>query len=400
VGGGRIDFDQGLLTTIHDISIDFDQLSARMHELSKTHSTGIIIPMLQRDLKNPAMSKIVDELNECTYLKKVSIAFAGSEDGHDLCTRTFEGLQIPQDIIWCNSTAVDEVFEDLAIAGLDLTRYTGKGRDVWIAMGIASLELDAFALHDGDIRTYSRMIPTKLLYPIIEPELGFLFTKGYYARIDIADKVMYGRIYRLFITPILDVLCEKFGYDLEYLRFLQSFRYILSGEVGITKELALDLRVACGWGLEIGMLSEFIRNAHHKRACQVDLGIYEHKHQVMTRSTNKGILRVATECFITILRTLTEMYALTISEDALTSISVAYRRMAADKIRQYRAMAVCNGLDYDLNLEGFMVEQFADVIVESGKSYLKDPIARQMPNWLRALSAMPDLRERLQTASI
>ncbi|OFV68449.1 MAG: glycosyl transferase [Candidatus Syntrophoarchaeum caldarius] len=388
------------MTTIHDIFIEFDHLSTRMHELSRTYSTGVIIPMLERDLKNPEISKIVDELNECTYLKKIYIAFAGSERGYDLCTRIFGGLQIPQDIIWCNSAAVDEVFEDLASAGLDLTRYTGKGRDVWIAIGIASLELDAFALHDGDIRSYSRMIPTKLLYPIIEPELGFLFTKGYYARIDAADKVMYGRIYRLFITPILEVLCEKFGYDLEYLRFLQSFRYILSGEVGITTELALNLRVACGWGLELGTLSEFIRNAHPKRACQVDLGIYEHKHRVMTQSTNKGILRVARECFITILRTLTEMYALTISEDALISIAVAYRRMAADKIRQYRAMAVCNNLDYDLNLEGYMMEQFANVIVESGLSYLKDPVARQMPNWLRALSAMPDLRERLQRAGI
>ncbi|VUT28210.1 MAG: Glucosyl-3-phosphoglycerate synthase [Candidatus Syntrophoarchaeum sp. GoM_oil] len=371
-----------------------------MHELSKTCSTGVIIPILERDLKNPEMSKIVDEINECTYLKKVFIALAASEDGYSACTKTFDELQIPHTTLWCNSPAVNDVFEDLAVEGLDLTCYSGKGRDVWIAFGIASLELDAFALHDGDIRTYSRMVPTKLLYPIVEPELDFLFTKGYYARVDSTDKIMYGRIYRLFITPMLNVLSEKFGYDLEFLRYLKSFRYLLAGEIGLTSELALNLRVSCGWGLEIGTLSELIRNIHYKRACQVDLGVYDHKHQVMTRGLNEGILRVASECFATILRTLTEMYAINISEEALVSIRVAYRRMASDKIRQYRAMAVCNGLDYDLNLEGHMVDQFADMIMNAGRSYLKNPTARQMPNWLRAISAMPDLREKLQKATL
>ncbi|MCW7076025.1 MAG: glucosyl-3-phosphoglycerate synthase [Candidatus Syntrophoarchaeum sp.] len=395
-----IDFDQGLLTTIHDISVNFDQLSARLHELTKTYSTGVIIPLLEKDLKNPAMSRIIEGLNECTYLNKVFIALAASEDGYSRSLKTFKELQIPNETLWCNSPAVNDVFEDLAVEGLDLTHYTGKGMDVWIAFGIASLELDAFVLHDGDIRTYSKMIPTKLLYPIVDPELDFLFTKGYYARVDTADKIIYGRIYRLFITPILDVLQEKFGYDLEFLRYLQSFRYLLSGEIGLTSELALNLRIACGWGLEIGTLSELIRNIHYKRACQVDLGLYEHKHQVMTKGKSEGILRVAGECFITILRTLTEMYAIEVSEESFASMKVAYRRMATDKIRQYRAMAVCNGLDYDLNLEGYMVEQFSDVIMTAGRSYLKNPTARQMPNWLRALSAMPDLREKLRKATI
>ncbi|RLG30447.1 glucosyl-3-phosphoglycerate synthase [Methanosarcinales archaeon] len=398
--GGRVDFDQGILTTIHDLYIDFDHLSARLHELSNKSPMGVIIPMLEKDLKNPAIPKIIEGLNECTYLKKVFIALAASEDGYSRCMKTFDELQIPHRVIWCNSPAINEVFEDLALEGLDLRCYTGKGRDVWVAIGIASLDIDAFAIHDGDIRTYSRMIPTKLLYPIVEPELGFLFTKAYYARVDASDKMIYGRVYRLFITPILDVLQEKFGYDLEFLRYLQSFRYLLSGEIGITSELALNLRFSCGWGLEIGVLSELIRNIHYKRACQVDLGVYEHKHRVMTRDLSEGLLRMAYECFITILRTLTELYAIDISEESLVSIMVTYKRVATDKVRQYRAMAVCNGLNYDLHMEEYMVDQFADVIIRAGRAYLKDPTARQMPNWLRAISVMPDLRERLEKASL
>ena len=36
-------------------------------------------------------------------------------------------------------------------------RLSGKGKDLWIAIGVASLELFAFAIHDADIVSYSGM---------------------------------------------------------------------------------------------------------------------------------------------------------------------------------------------------------------------------------------------------
>ena len=69
------------------------------------------------------------------------------------------------------------VLEELKRKGLDVTQLSGKGKDVWMAMGIASLELFAFAVHDADIVSYTKMLPTKMLYPIIEPKLDFFFLK-------------------------------------------------------------------------------------------------------------------------------------------------------------------------------------------------------------------------------
>jgi len=48
------------------------------------------------------------------------------------------------------------------------------------------------------------MIPAKLLYPILEPELDFKFNKGFYARVNLEKSIMYGRVFRLFLFPLLN----------------------------------------------------------------------------------------------------------------------------------------------------------------------------------------------------
>ena len=208
---------------------------------------------------------------------------------------------------------------------------------------------------------------------------------------------MYGRVYRLFVQPLLESLQEKLGYNSEFLRYLQEFRYTLSGDVAITSDLALNLRIPCDWGLEIGMLAELYRNASFKRICQVDLGFYEHKHKQIS---GEGLLKTAGESLITLLRTLTETEGVDISEAFLLSLQVVYRRFAQDRIRQYHADAICNNLNYDRHQEETSVEVFARVILDGGRAYLQNPVAAQLPDWIRAISVIPDLRERLMEAAI
>src|SRR4030066_96480 len=148
-----MDIEQRKITKIHDFRMDFDIMASRLDSLSKKYPSGLIIPVKGRELRN---------------------------------------------------------------TGLDVTTLYGKGKDVWIAVGIASLELYAFALHDSDVLSYSKMIPTKLLYPVIEPKLDFFFAKGYYARVNMESKKMYGRLYRLFITPLLEALQEKLLWRSEF----------------------------------------------------------------------------------------------------------------------------------------------------------------------------------------
>ena len=392
-----MDFDQAQITRIHDFRMNFDYMKSRLQNLNDRYPSGVIIPVLEKDVNNPAFKKIIDGLNECTYLKKIYIAFSGNSDDYKNAQKELYELKIPNEIIWCNNPQVDEILKDLKVKGLDITQMRGKGKDLWIAIGIASLDLYAFAIHDSDIISYDKTLPTKLLYAVVEPRLDFFFSKGYYARISPENKKMYGRIYRLFINPLLDALQKKIVYPSQFIQYLQSFRYPLSGEVAMYSDIALNLRIPGHWGLEMGMLAEIFRNISVKRVCEVDLGLFDHKHKEMNQD---ALLKTAGDAFITLLRTLTEMEGINVSDSSLLSLRIIYRRYAQDKVRQYYADAVCNNLDFDRHCEETYVETLSDVILNTGKQYLTDPSTSQLPDWLRTLSAMPDSRERLRKAAV
>jgi glucosyl-3-phosphoglycerate synthase len=241
------------------------------------------------------------------------------------------------------------------------------------------------------------MIPTKLLYPVIEPKLDFFFAKGYYARVNMSKRKIYGRLYRLFINPLLEALQEKLLWRSEFLRYLQSFSYPLAGEVAIYSDLALNLRIPSDWGFEIGMLSELFRNVSYKRVFEVDLGFYEHKHKEMTKN---GLLKTAEDSLTTLLRTLTETDAINVSEPFLLSLQVLYRRLAQDRIRQYNSDALCNNLNFDRHAEETYVDSLSGAIISAGKSYLRNPVGTQLPDWIRTISAMPNIREKLREKAI
>ena len=393
-----MDLEQRKITRIHDFCMDFDSMKSRLNDLSAKYPSGLIIPIKGSDIESPALGQIITELNKCDYLKKVFIALSATDPkNYEDALVLSRQLKVPCEIIWCNKPEVEAVLKELRKKGLDVTKLTGKGKDVWLAIGIASLELYAFALHDGDIVSYSKMIPTKLLYPVIEPKLDFFFAKGYYARVNMSKRRMYGRLYRLFINPLLEALQEKLLWRSEFLRYLQSFSYPLSGEVAIYSDLALNLRIPSDWGFEIGMLSELFRSVSYKRVFEVDLGFYEHKHKEMTRD---GLLKTAEDSLVTLLRTLTETDAMDVSEPFLLSLQVLYRRLAQDKIRQYSADALCNNLNFDRHAEETSVDSLSKVIISAGKSYLRNPVGAQLPDWIRTISAMPDVREKLREKAI
>jgi glucosyl-3-phosphoglycerate synthase len=373
-------------------------MSERIRSLSKKYPSGLIVPIIEGDLNSPVLAKMVAELNECDYLSKVFIALcAENVDSYEEALRLSRNFKVPCDVVWCDKPEVAPVLEELKKRGLDVSSLSGKGKDLWIAMGIASLDLHAFVVHDADIAYYTKMLPTKLLYPVIEPKLDFFFSKGYYARVNVESKQIYGRIYRLFINPLLEALHEKHFNHSKFLEYLQSFSYTLSGEMAIYSDLAAHLRIPCDWGFEIGMLAELFRNASYRRMCEVDLGFYEHKHKdVLTN----GLLSTAEDSLITLLRTLTETEGIEITEPFLQSLQVMYRRTAQDKIQQYYADAVCNNLDFDRHQEESWVDSLSSVIISAGKKYLINPGKAQLPSWLRTTAAMPNIRERLRETAI
>ena len=390
-----MDMKQEEITTLHDLNLDKNKLMKNISDAAAERPVSVVMPMLYSEIKNDALGNIVKQLNKCTYLKEVIVPLAAkSKEDFNHVKRFFRNLTVPKLIMWCDGPRIENLLTQLKSEGLNLTRYRGKGRDVWLALGIANLRSYAVALHDADIQGYTEVLPTKLLYPILEPELDFKFNKGYYARVNIDRTIMYGRVFRLFLHPLLRSLVDLLETEPDFIRFLRSFRYPISGEFALTSDLARDLDIPGGWGIEVGIMAEIYRNVAVKRICQTDLGFYEHKHQEIGDS-HKGLVKMSGEIFKTLLRVLIEEENIQLSRSFLLSLRVLYQRNAQDCIRKYHADAHINGIEYDRHLEETMAEKFSQEIMVAGNKYMLRPVGTRIPDWLRTISARKKIREEL-----
>ncbi len=390
-----MDIKQEEITTLHDLQVNKKHLMKNVSDIAIERPVTIIIPMLYREIKSDALDNILFHLNKCTYLKEVIIPLAAkNKEEFNHVKRFFSRLKISKLLIWCNGPKITNVLTQLKSQGLDLISISGKGRDVWIALGIASIESYGIVIHDADIQSYNEMIPTKLLYPILDPELDFKFNKGYYARTDINKKLLYGRVFRLFLDPLLKSIIDVLGEETDFIRFLRSFRYPISGEFALTSDLARDLDIPYGWGIEIGVMAEIYRNIAMKRVCQTDLGFYDHKHQEIGDSS-KGLVKMSGDIFKTLLRILIEEDHIQFSRQFLLSLRVLYLRNAQNSIKKYHADAHFNNISYDRHLEETIVEQFSDELINAGNKYMLQPVYTRLPDWLRTMSAKRKIREEL-----
>lgn len=393
-----MDFDQGPITTIHDYGYETSRTLRFLEDLKEERPINLVIPLAYGDLSHEALPGIVAELNKATFLNNVLVAlYARSEEEFRAATHYFSSLERPHRVMWCNSPGIEAIIGDLGKEGIDLG-LQGKGRDTWLALGAASVDAYAVVMHDADILNYSREIPMKLAFPLVDPDLDYFFNKGYYARLGDGRATFYGRVTRLFLHPLIDALQIKAGHQSEILRYLRSFRYPLAGEIALTSDLALNLRIPMDWGLEIGTLYEVYRSVVKKRICQTDLGFYDHKHKQIGAGRTEGLLKMAGDILVTLLRAMTEVDGYEISPAYLTSLRVLYRRTAQDRLRQYHADAICNQIRYNRHDEEHYIDRFEKIIVEAGNEYLTSPARAQIPDWLRASSAIPRLRHKLLRA--
>ncbi|GAB4314056.1 MAG: glycosyl transferase [Geminocystis sp.] len=393
-----MDYKQELITTIHDFGCDINELKLKLIDLTKETKTVVLIPALYEEIKRPALHIIRQELGKCQFVQTVIICvYAKNIEEYRETVQFFQSLPQKTYILWENGQRITNILECLRAKDLDLMRYKGKGKAVWLGLGLATLAGEAIALHDADIITYDKSYPLKLLYPLVEKEFGIAFNKAYYARIGENSRNLNGRAVRLFVTPLLSALTDMFGYQ-NYLRYLNAFRYPLSGEFALNSDLALNIRIPANWGLEIGLLAEVYRNVAEKRISQIDLGIFDHKHQKIGKSTNEGLQKMCLDILRSLFRTLTETEQVIITRDHIHALRIKYRREAQDYTRQYSLDARFNGLSYDRHQEEVIIEIFQQVIGESGEYFFADPSGALIPDWTRALAVMPDLREQLQKA--
>jgi glucosyl-3-phosphoglycerate synthase len=188
--------------------------------------------------------------------------------------------------------------------------------------------------------------------------------------------------------------------QMDFLSYLDSFRYPLSGEFAMSRDLAASVRIPSDWGLEIGLLSEVYRNISRHQICQVDIADqYDHKHQDLSaEARGKGLAKMSTDIAKAIYRKLATE-GIEMSPAFFRSLKATFLRIALDFVEMYYFDAILNGLSFNRHAEEEAIEVFQQAIVEAGEQFLTNPLETPfIPNWKRVFSAMPDFAERLSQA--
>ena len=384
-------YQNGVVTTLHNLrNRPTGALEKELVEFSTKRPMSLILPALFTELQGKAMPKIVEELSKVPYLNEIIIGLDGAnQEEFEYAKEYLSRLPQRVRVIWNDGPKMQELQRTLTEEGLS-PGNGGKGRNVWYIFGyaIASGRSEAVALHDCDIVTYSRDMLARLLYPVANPNLTYRFNKGYYFRAN--ENKLHGRVTRLLITPLLRSFKKMMG-NLEFVEFLDSFRYPLAGEFSMRSDVMKTIRIPDDWGLEVGILSEVLRNNAPNRICQTDIADkYDHKHQPLSADDpSRGLARMSLEICLTIFRKLAADGKIFTAE-TFRSLKSTYYRIATDFVEQYFSDALINGMEVDRHEEEKTVELFTSSIINAGAEFLNNPKQRSnIPTWKRVSSAIP-----------
>ncbi|MBW2287115.1 MAG: glycosyl transferase [Deltaproteobacteria bacterium] len=399
------DFHQtGVITTLHRLGqLDVHRLERELLQYSSSRPIALVLPCLISELHGPGLKGIVDTLRGVNYLRQIVVSISGTDDrsGYEEMREMFDGVTTLDGkapvLLWNSGARVQALYETLRGEGL-APISAGKGQSTWLASGyvLATDVSRVIAIHDCDIREYSRELLARLCFPTANPNLHYEFAKGYYGRV--ADR-LYGRVTRLFVTPLLRAMKAVLGTH-PLLEFLDSFRYPLAGECSMTTELARINRIPSDWGLEIGTLAEVYRNCSLKRVCQVELvENYDHRHQDLSvDDASKGLHRMVVDIASSAIRNLAS-YGVEFDSGFLNTLVAAYKRTAQDAIASYSDDALLNGLAFDRHEEELAVDTFTRALNAAGLGFVRDPLGMpQIPNWNRVISALPEFLDELREA--
>lgn len=358
-----MEYVQGRITTLHDLA---DPVPA-----APVDRAAVVVPMTGREHASLAASRTLSAL-ERVDPARVVVALRAPPDEVAAVQTWLNGHDLSVETIWCDAPALEE---RLGAAGMD--GDGGKGRDVWLALGIAAADHEFVVVHDADATSYSPRLVPRLLFAL---DRDYQFAKGYYARVE--EGRMYGRLFRLLYAPLVRALADDTPAPI--LAYLGAFRYALAGEFAATAGLVRRLRPSRGWGLEVSTLGDAFDVAGFEATAQVDLGVHQHDHRSVAGPG--GLADMAAEVTASLFAVL-EDHGITPEYDTLQR---RYRDEAEAFVRRYAADAAFNGLDYDPAAEREQVAAYADAVRPG-----PDP---RLPAWRDTSLDPAGVRETARTA--
>jgi glucosyl-3-phosphoglycerate synthase len=396
------DFHQnGNITTLHNLRTrSVDDMTSELQTFAQTRKMSLVLPCLYSELETDAMPLILDELSKVPYLHRIIIGLDRADEAQFRHAKEFfKGLNQNHIVIWNDSPRMLALGEKLVSMGLAPSE-PGKGKNVWTSIGylIGCQDSAVMAIHDCDIVTYTNEMLARLIYPVANVNFPYQLAKGFYARV--GQDRLNGRVSRLLVSPLLIALKKVIG-DRDYIDYLRSFRYPLSGEFAMRTTMLPDLRIPSDWGLEIGILSEAWRNLAPQAVCQVEIADqYDHKHQVLSEDdATAGLSRMSTDICKAVFRKLAADGTV-FTPNVFRTLKATYYRSALDVLEAHYNDAKMNGLSIDRHQEERAIELFAENIMLAGQFFLDNPKETPfIPTWNRVNSADPSFLSELRSAA-
>ncbi|MDB2405419.1 glycosyl transferase, partial [Arcobacteraceae bacterium] len=387
------------ITTLQNVSSrNLEDMEKELEKFSKRRNMVLLLPALYSEFETPAMKTILKELKGVKYLYKIILGLdRATKEQFEEVQKIMSTLDVKVDILWNDGPNIKELYDTFNDNGFRSVDIKGKGRNVWTMIGYALSDPNAyaFALHDCDIVNYSREIPARLFYPIVHPALDFEFNKGYYSRV---TNKLHGRVTRLFYSPLIKALKKTYGAS-DYLDYMDSFRYSLSGEFAFIRTLARGIRISPTWGLEVSTLSEVYENTSVRRICQTEImETYEHKHQELkstepSKELDGGVAKMSIDIAQTIFRIMSQR-GVTFSKESLKTLRTSFFQESRKAIARYDAVAKFNSLDFDRKKEIEAVETFDKALKKACKEFSKDPLGvPSLSAWISVRSVLPEISE-------
>jgi glucosyl-3-phosphoglycerate synthase len=146
----------------------------------------------------------------------------------------------------------------------------GKGDAMWRSLSVARGDIVMFA--DADTKHFGEHFVYGTLGPLLAMP-GLRFTKAAYRRpftdtpVPVADGG--GRVTELMAKPLFNFFCPE----------LTGFVQPLAGEFAAYRELLCKIPFLTGYGVELGILVDVLREIGLSEMAQVDLGIRHNRHQ-------------------------------------------------------------------------------------------------------------------------
>jgi len=390
------DFHQhGLICTLQRLAeTNSGELDAKLAVLMKEKPVSLILPCHFSEIGQPALAHILDELSQVGFLREVIVSTNGMDKGGLGVARSYFGrLEQPHRILWNDGPRLGAVYKLLNDANLG-GFVPGKGFNTWAACGLvfAEAKSEILVTQDCDVASFRKEMLARLCFSSMDPELNHGYSKMYYSRV--TDRI-YGRVSRLFLAPLLHALVRVVGHH-PLLDFLLSFRYPLSGEYVMQRDLAGAMSMRGDWGLEIGLLCEVFRVMEPNRVCQVDGGSnYDHKHQPLGSDADGGLYKMSREIAHALFGHLMDE-GLPMTGEFLPAVLASYHRESREALRRYKNLALINGLPFDMVAEQHAVELFSKALGEAMDAQGSTGVV--LASWKRVRNVLPDFTGQFLSA--